>query len=201
MARYSSAVCGTLALRECERLSGRLEQMPFRSVGQNQYEPSISITCLSSPRAICVEPSRRMSHISTVGVRIGLLVNVRPLIRQPFRFELGRPNARSSQSQYSADCITFIGMRHDGPDFCALQPAPRSIRQPPMVAGGGCGSERLRRVLMPQMALFVLCVRRYCGPAMVRSLLESPSHPASPRAGADTAVLLGLRSPTDPQTK
>jgi hypothetical protein len=27
---------------------------------------------------------------------------------------------------------------------------------------------------MPQMALFVLCVRRYCGPAMVRSLLEPP---------------------------
>jgi len=27
---------------------------------------------------------------------------------------------------------------------------------------------------MPQVALFVLCVRRYCGPAMVRSLLELP---------------------------
>jgi hypothetical protein len=29
---------------------------------------------------------------------------------------LGRPNAKSSQSQYSADSITFIGIRHDGPD-------------------------------------------------------------------------------------
>jgi len=49
-----------------------------------------------------------MSHISTAGVRIDPLVSARPAIRQSFRFELGRPTARSSQSRYSADCITFI---------------------------------------------------------------------------------------------
>jgi hypothetical protein len=48
---------------------------------------------------------------------------------------LGRPNAKSSQSQDSADSITFIDIRHDGPDFCALHrleaivslPAPHAV--------------------------------------------------------------------------
>jgi hypothetical protein len=67
------------------------------------------------------EPFRRMSHISTVGVPIDHLVNARPVIRQSSRSELARPTARLSQSQYSAGCITFISMRHDGLYFCALQ--------------------------------------------------------------------------------
>jgi hypothetical protein len=62
----------------------------------------------------------------TVGVRIGLMVNVRPLIRQPFRFEPAKPNTRSSQSQYSEEGITFMGVRHDGSVFCALQVASSS---------------------------------------------------------------------------
>ena len=52
------------------------------------------------------------------------------------------------------------------------------FRVPPtphgLLVGGRCGRKRLRGVLMPQVAFFVLCVRRYCGPTMVRSLLEPP---------------------------
>jgi putative transposase len=48
------------------------------------------------------------------------LVNARPVIRQPSRSELARPTARLWQSQYSAACITFISLRHDGLYFCAL---------------------------------------------------------------------------------
>jgi hypothetical protein len=43
------------------------------------------------------------------------------LIRECLIFGLGRPAARSSQSLYLADCITFTGAPHDGPYFCALQ--------------------------------------------------------------------------------
>jgi hypothetical protein len=39
-------------------------------------------------------------------------------------FGLGRPAARSSQSLYLADCITFTGAPHDGPYFCALHAMP-----------------------------------------------------------------------------
>jgi len=60
----------------------------------------------------------------------------------------------------------------------------------------GLGGDRLSALGSPesraQVALFVLCVRRYCGPAMVR--LNRHPNPASPRVGADTAVLLGLRA-------
>jgi hypothetical protein len=45
---------------------------------------------------------------------------VRPTIRECLIFGLGRPAARSSQSLYLADCITFTGAPHDGPYFCAL---------------------------------------------------------------------------------
>ena len=54
--------------------------------------------------------------------RIDHFANVRPTIRECLIFGLGRPAARSSQSLYLADCITFTGAPHDGPYFCALHP-------------------------------------------------------------------------------
>jgi hypothetical protein len=75
----------------------------------------------SSARAICVEPFRRMSHILAVGARMDRSVNARHVIRQSSTSELARPTARLSQSRYSAGCITFISMRHDGLYFCALR--------------------------------------------------------------------------------
>jgi hypothetical protein len=43
-----------------------------------------------------------------------------------FQIRLARPTARLSQSRYSAGCITFISMWHDGLYFCALQAALRA---------------------------------------------------------------------------
>jgi len=49
------------------------------------------------------------------------------------RLPVGRNNAEcseaSSQSQYLADCTTFIGTLHNRPHFCALQPS--KARRPP----------------------------------------------------------------------
>ena len=66
--------------------------------------------------------NHRIKPIIIIGARIDHFANVRPTIRECLIFGLGRPAARSSQSLYLADCITFTGAPHDGPYFCALHP-------------------------------------------------------------------------------
>jgi hypothetical protein len=56
---------------------------------------------------------------------------VRPTIRECPIFGLERPAARSSQSLYLADCITFTGAPHDGPYFCALHTVGRYLPRRP----------------------------------------------------------------------
>jgi hypothetical protein len=88
---------------------------------------NVSTTYSSSMRPICVEPYRRMSRISIVGVHIDHLVNARPANQRRFSFDLERPTAKSPRSLFWADCITFIGVPRDGRYFCALQPCIKHI--------------------------------------------------------------------------
>jgi hypothetical protein len=64
-----------------------------------------------------------MSVISIIGVRIDRLANAHRAIWQCSR--LGPPAVKSSRKAFSADCITSIGVRHNGRYFYALQPFDR----------------------------------------------------------------------------
>ena len=60
-----------------------------------------------------------MSCISIIGVRIDHLVNAP--CESAGQFRPRGPTARSPRSLSSVDCITSIGVLHDGQHFCALQ--------------------------------------------------------------------------------
>jgi transposase InsO family protein len=83
--------------------------------------------CWSSTRLICVEPYQRMSCILIIGVRIDHWVSARPASPLCVSFDLEGPTARSPRSLSSVDCITSIGVLHDGRHFCALQAEMRRI--------------------------------------------------------------------------
>jgi hypothetical protein len=65
-----------------------------------------------------------MSRISIIGVRTGHLGNARPASALCISFDLEGPIARSRLSPSWVDCITFIGVLHDGLYFCVLQVSP-----------------------------------------------------------------------------
>jgi hypothetical protein len=85
--------------------------MPSPSVGSNQRGLSVSITCLSSARPICVERCRRMWLIFNYWRPHRSLCCRAPYDWGVFHFGLGRPTARSSQNLYLAACITSIDLQ------------------------------------------------------------------------------------------
>jgi hypothetical protein len=91
----------------------RLERMPSLRDGWDLRDVSVRTISLSSAKPICIEFYRRTSPIIIIGACIDHFANVRPTIRKCFIFGLERPAARSSQSLYLADCITFTGAPHD----------------------------------------------------------------------------------------
>src|SRR5215468_7658698 len=66
-----------------------------------------------------------MSAISIIRVRIDRLATARRAT--PQRSRLGAPAAKSLRKAFSADCITSIGMRHNGRYFYALQVIKRIV--------------------------------------------------------------------------
>jgi hypothetical protein len=62
-----------------------------------------------------------MPPILIIGVRTGHSVNARPASPLCISFDLEGPIARSRPIPSWVDCITSIGVLHDGLYFCALQ--------------------------------------------------------------------------------
>jgi hypothetical protein len=58
---------------------------------------------------------------SIIGARIDHLVDARPADPRCLSFDLERLTAKSPQSLYWADCVTFISVPHDG---AFLRPTP-----------------------------------------------------------------------------
>jgi transposase InsO family protein len=114
--------------RRVRHLGIRQVRTPFRSPQADaiaeRWVKSARTECLDHllvfGEAISVERCRRIKPIIIIGARIDHFANVRPTVRECLIFGLRRPAARSSQSLYLADCITFTGAPHDGPFFCAL---------------------------------------------------------------------------------
>ena len=113
---------------ECRLRHVGIEQVrtPFRAPRAN----AISERWVKSVRAECLdhlfifnETGLRRVMASYVSYfnhsRPHRSANARRAIRQ--RSRLGAPAAKSSRKAFSADCITSIGMRHNGQYFCALQ--------------------------------------------------------------------------------
>jgi hypothetical protein len=123
MAPHSTVACGISALSRCERHSRCPGRTRSWRDGLSRCEPSVSTTCFSSTRLIRVEPYQRMSCIPIIGVRIDHLVNARPASPLCVSFDLEGPTARLPRNLSSVDCITSIGVLHDGRHFCALQPS------------------------------------------------------------------------------
>jgi hypothetical protein len=85
-----------------------------------------------------------MPRISIIGVRTGHLVNARPATQMCISFDLEGPIARSRPSPSWVDCITSIGVLHDGLYFCALQPALiRSCKNERPSAAPICATSRV----------------------------------------------------------
>ena len=57
------------------------------------------------------------------GARTEHLVNARPANQRCFSFDLEGPTAKSPRGRFWADCITFIGVPHDGRYFAPFTPA------------------------------------------------------------------------------
>ena len=108
------------------------------------------------PLACLQRGSSASSHIRIccvfliIGVRTGRLVNARPASPLCISFDLEGPIARSRPSPSWVDCITSIGVPHDGLYFCALQrQIPRILsREPPQ------GSNSSQHARSPTAASF-----------------------------------------------
>ena len=77
-----------------------------------------------------------MSRISIIGVRTDHLVNAPPACPVCISFDLEGLTARSRPSPSWVDCITSIGVLHDGLYFCALQPFPHRMAPQRIVPRG-----------------------------------------------------------------